>query len=137
MAVYLIAMVSSVVVHIPRYINAHPVAELASARYLEQEFGRGIKVAGTFRFTQRYVGYDYTYLEDAHGPDRGNDGLYFEKIKSSLEKNDVDYIIVGRLNLGNRPGSLLECGEVPPFLSCIREEDGVLVYKVNRQSGRK
>jgi hypothetical protein len=132
--VFLIVLGLSSARHMNWYIDTHPVKELEAAIKLEETFGSGITVLGTFPFFKRYVEYDYIELEDAFGEEQTSDSLYFRKVRRIAEEKNADYVIIGRLSLGSRPKALLFMNNVPSFLTPIYYDNDAVVYRVEKES---
>jgi hypothetical protein len=129
-AVFMLALFASTVLHLRMYVDAHPVRELEAARFIEQKYGSNLTVLGTFPYMQRYVKYGYHQLEDAYGEERIRPDLYVNKLKTVVEATRADYVVIGRLFLQNRPVELLHAENVPAFLEPILQNSDVVVYQV-------
>lgn len=129
-AVFLIALLLTTVVHVRMYVRAQPLGELDAARKIERLYGPDVTVLGTFPFMQRYVKYAYFKLEDADGRDARDGDAYLRRVRSIVEKRGADFVIVGEASLKGRPVILLDAEEVAPFLRPLFRGDGVVVYRV-------
>lgn len=134
-AVFMLALFVSTVLHLRMYVDAHPVRELEAACFIEQKYGSNVTVLGTFPYMQRYVKYSYHQLEDAYGEERIRPDLYVNRLKTVVAAARADYVIIGKLFLQNRPVGLLDLEHVPDFLDPILQNSDVVVYQVRKIEG--
>ena len=131
-AFFLIILCVTTLKQLPQFIARHPVKELEAALMLQENHGSEITVLGTFPFLQRYLQYNYYYLDDPHGDEVKRKNKYYTRLKANINEMQADYIIVGRLTLNGRPRELLATSgsDIPPFLKPIFHNDDVAVYEV-------
>lgn len=135
-AVFMIALLASTVVHMRMYVAAHPVAELEAARAIERKCGSDVTVLGTFPFMQRYVTYTYRWLDNATDEESGRSELYMARMKAIVGEADADFVIVGRLFLEKRPVELLTGADTEGFLEPVYRTADVVVYRVVKEGTR-
>ncbi|MBN2384163.1 glycosyltransferase family 39 protein [bacterium] len=114
------------------FITNHPVAELAKARILEQNYGQSITVAGRFPYIQRYVKFKYMRIPLPYGRKLLDYHVFYGSLQSFLLKNDVDFILISDVTAYGSMGHLLHYRSRPAFLDLIMQDEGVAVYKVNK-----
>ena len=131
-AVFLAALCCTSVKALPGFIESHPVKEVEAGIMLQKRYGSDLRVLGTFPFVGRHVKYWYDELERVHADERGNKAAYYNRLRKVLAEERVDYVIIGRLTIRDRPGELLTGAGVPPFLSLISRNGDTAVYRVVR-----
>jgi len=97
---------------LPVFVDRHPYAQVAALRSLAAEVPEGTVIAGVTPFLGRYVDRDYAYVHDAFGPETRDPELYYAALRERLTETGADYLLVGEIDLRDRPAALL--GEAPP-----------------------
>jgi len=131
-AIFLVALCLTTIVHTRRYVAVHPVRELEAAREIERDYGPDVTVIGTFPYMQRYVRYRYRELADASGDEIAQPGLYLNRLRTIVREEDADYLIIGKLFMKNRPLDLLAAEHVPDFLEPVLRNADVVVYRIKK-----
>jgi 4-amino-4-deoxy-L-arabinose transferase-like glycosyltransferase len=112
------------------FIKRHPVKEVETAVALQNEYGSGLRVLGTYPFSGRHVKYWYEELERFHADECGNEIAYYKRLGDIIRRERIDYLIIGKMTLNDRPTSLLSGSGTPSFLSPIIRNEDVTVYKI-------
>lgn len=131
-AVFMLSLCLTTAVHMRMYVAAHPVRELEAARAIERTQGRDLTVLGTFPYMQRYVKYRYLELADAEGEEIARPELYLERLRLTAQRENADFLIVGKLFMRNRPLGLLSGENVPDFLEPVSRDADVVVYRIQK-----
>lgn len=116
---------------LPAFIENHPDREIAVLRRLDASLPEGPALAGTSPFLGRYLERTYVDLPDAFGPEIAEPRLWFEKVAPLLRRARVEYLVAGRIDLRDRPPSLLAGPPAVSWLVLAGTEDGVTVWKVD------
>lgn len=120
---------------LPAFVQRHPYEEIAVLRRLDAALPAGVPVAGTSPFLGRYLhGRPYVDLPDAFGSEVNHPVRYYRKLQALLAGSGVRYLVIGQLDLRDRPRSLLLPVGTPPFpgIEPAPEESsrGVAVWRV-------
>jgi hypothetical protein len=97
---------------LPAFVAHHPYREVAVLKRLEGGLPAGVRLAGTSPFLGRYLHHEYLYVPDAFGREIPEPGLYYAKLASVLRGSGAVYLVVGEVDLRDRPPALL--GDRPP-----------------------
>jgi hypothetical protein len=116
---------------LPAFIERHPVREVATVRTLEAATPEGTVLAGTSPFLGRYVDRRYVDLPDAFGAEIVEPRRYYRRLHRLLAAEGVDYLVVGRLDLRDRPAGLLAERPPVPWLAPAGGDDEVRVWRVD------
>jgi 4-amino-4-deoxy-L-arabinose transferase-like glycosyltransferase len=101
---------------LPAFVQRHPYEEVAVLRRLDAALPPGVPVAGTSPFLGRYLhGRPYIDLPDAFGSEVDHPVLYYRKLEGLLAGSGVRYLVIGQLDLRDRPRNLLLPVGTPPF----------------------
>lgn len=114
---------------LPAFVDRHPVDEIATLRALEEELPEDRSLAGLTPFLDRYLERPYVALPDAFGDEVEDPALYFQRLRTILEEEDVAFVVTGPLDLRDRPVILLgaedpEAAGLPTWLVPWSPEDG-------------
>lgn len=115
---------------LPAFAANHPIAELAAARDLAAATPPGTVLAGTSPFLGRHLDRPWIALPDAFGPELADPTLYYARLHRLLTEEGVDYLIVGPVDLRDRPRSLLDEEAPVDWLDLARQEGDVRVWRV-------
>jgi len=115
---------------LPAFAAHHPYAQVAALRSLAAEVPEGTVIAGVTPFLGRYVDREYVYVHDAFGPEIEDPELYYRTLRERLEETGAGYLLVGAMDLRDRPAALL--GEAPPvpWLEPSRGDGEVRIWRV-------
>lgn len=111
------------------FVDRHPYAEIAAARRLERECGSSIRVAGTFAVTDRYTKFEFHHLRR---PMTGEtDAEYHAFLEKFLRERAVEFLLVGRVSLRERPEELWTGIGGPVSIEVYRRDTDVVVYRLS------
>lgn len=136
-AVFLAITAGSTIRDLAGFIDRHPLQEVQTAVMLQKKYGPQIRVLSTFPFIHRHVNYWCQELDDAYGDEVRDEQKYFSKLRALLQSKRIEFIIIGRLTIGDRPRRLLTMRGIPPFLSPVVQSEDVVVYKIVQASPSK
>ncbi|HVT60234.1 MAG TPA: glycosyltransferase family 39 protein [Thermoanaerobaculia bacterium] len=122
---------------LPAFIARHPYVEVATLRQLDRALPPGAALGGTSPFLGRYL-HDRRYLAlpDAFGPEIAQPELYFEHLHRLLQSSRVAYLVIGAVDLRDRPPSLAAAPPAPspaPWLIRAAAGRGATVWRVALQ----
>ena len=115
---------------LPAFVANHPRQELAALRQLDRSAPPGAALASTPPFLERYLEHPYVAIPDAFSPEIERPGLYFEKLRPLLEEKGVAFLVVGPLDLRDRPRSLLETTAPVPWLEPVGRRGEAVIWRV-------
>lgn len=115
---------------LPAFVERHPVREVAAVRQLAAATPPGTVLAGTSPFLGRYVDRRYVDLPDAFGPEIAAPELYYRRLRRLVAAEGIDYLVVGRLDLRDRPTSLLAEAPPVPWLAPAGGYEEVRIWRV-------
>ncbi len=118
---------------LPAFIERHPEWEIATLLNLERQLPADTRFAGTSPFLGRYLSRPYLAIPDAFGPEVNNPRLYLDRLERLLREQNVGYLVVGEIDLRDRPKALLESKPLAPWLRPVARGRGIMVWRV-RQS---
>jgi hypothetical protein len=121
---------------LPAFVAHHPVREVAVVRQLAAAKPPGTVLAGTSPFLGRYVDRRYVDLPDAFGPEIAEPERYYARLERLLAAEEVDYLVVGRLDLRDRPAGLLAQRPPVPWLAPAGGDENVRVWRVTADRSR-
>ncbi|MFC1851156.1 ArnT family glycosyltransferase [candidate division CSSED10-310 bacterium] len=128
--IFLVVSGAATVPHLQQFIQRHPLAELAAARFLQENYGAEISVLGSVPTLGRYVNYKYSTSPPGTAKTKKNKAQYYLKLRQLIIDEDVDYLIVGSHSLRNRPPDLVHGKNLPPFLHPLSLSGEVVIYQV-------
>jgi hypothetical protein len=119
---------------LPAFVAHHPYREVAVLRQLDASLPPGVPVAGTSPFLGRYADRrPYVDLPDAFGPEVSHPALYYRKLAGLLARSGARYLVIGEVDLRDRPRALLTA-QAPPMPGLERDPrrsgQGVAVWRV-------
>jgi hypothetical protein len=128
--VFLAVLLAGTVHELRQFIARHPMTELRAAQELELEYGDAITIFGTSPFSHR--GIDCAYIHFNSFVTRVGDATqsFYERLELTIEEEHPDFIIVGRMTLGDVPLEMLSGAGIPDYLEAIVRTDDVVVYRV-------
>lgn len=137
LAAVLLLAVKTAFFRLPAFVQRHPYLEVAVLRSLEGRVGPAEALAGTSPSLGRYVEREYVYIPDAFGPEVEAPGLYLAKIRPLLQEKNCRYLVVGRVDLRDRPRELLAPIPPAPWLERAGGDGRVAIWRVllNREDG--
>jgi 4-amino-4-deoxy-L-arabinose transferase-like glycosyltransferase len=97
---------------LPAFVANHPYPEVSILRRLDTDLPAGTSLAGTSPFLGRYLTHRYVGIPDAFGPEIAEPRLYLDRLRRLLAASGATYLVVGEIDLRDRPRSLL--GPAPP-----------------------
>ncbi len=115
---------------LPAFIDRHPTLEIATLRRLEGALPAGTRLAGTSPFLGRYLTHPYVAIPDAFGPELRDPRLYLTRLERIARAERIAYLVVGELDLRDRPKSLLGPEPPAPWLTPVERGTGVAVWRV-------
>jgi Dolichyl-phosphate-mannose-protein mannosyltransferase len=116
---------------LPAFIARHPYVEVAALRRLDGGLPDGAALGGSSPFLGRYLRHRYVGLPDAFGPETRRPDLYFARLRPLLRQAGVAYLVIGEVDLRERPRGLLGPGAPVPWLAPAGGgERGVAVWRV-------
>jgi 4-amino-4-deoxy-L-arabinose transferase-like glycosyltransferase len=107
---------------LPAFAERHPYATVEVLRGLAAASPPGTVLAGTSPFLGRYLDRPYLYVPDAFGPEVADPDRYYAELRRVLTAGGADYLVAGRVDLRDRPASLL--GEAPPVPWLVTVPEG-------------
>lgn len=115
---------------LPAFVDRHPYLEIATLRHFEGKLPPGSRLGGTSPFLDRYLNHPYVAIPDAFGPELREPGLYLERLERLVRTERIAYLVVGVLDLRDRPRTLL--GPKPPasWLVPVEQRAGIMVWRV-------
>lgn len=120
---------------LPAFVERHPYLEIATLRHLEGKLPPGTRLGGTSPFLDRYLTHPYVEIPDAFGPELRDPSLYLEKLERFVRAQRISYLVVGKLDLRDRPESLLVPAPPARWLVPVERGTGVLAWRVRDRSG--
>ncbi len=102
---------------LPVFVANHPYTEVAVLRRLDARLPAGASLAGTSPFLDRYLTHPYLAIPDAFGPDVAQPALYLDRLHDLLAASGAAYLVVGEVDLRDRPRSLLGPSPPAPWLA--------------------
>ena len=116
---------------LPAFVEHHPYLEMATLRRMERKLPAGTRFAGTSPFLERYLTHPYVAIPDAFGPELREPRLYLERLERLVRSERIAYLVVGVLDLRDRPRSLL--GPKPPasWLVPVEQRAGIMVWRAH------
>ncbi|MEP7010450.1 MAG: hypothetical protein ABJC13_09030 [Acidobacteriota bacterium] len=115
---------------LPAFADRHPYLEIAILRHLEQSLPPGARLGGTSPFVGRYLHHPYVGIPDAFGPELREPRLYLERLERLARTERISYLVVGELDLRDRPKGLLGPKPPAPWLVPIERGAGVAAWRV-------
>jgi hypothetical protein len=115
---------------LPAFVAHHPYGEVATLERLDAGLPSGARLAGSSPFLGRYLHHGYLNVPDAFGPEVADPALYYAKLARVLEGAGVVYLVVGEVDLRDRPVSLLGERAPVPWLSPVEKRHGVATWRV-------
>lgn len=115
---------------LPAFVDNHPYREVAAAQELAASSPPGTVLAGTSPFLGRYLDRPWIALPDAFGPEIADPSRYYARIRTLAAAHGVDYLVVGRVDLRDRPPSLLADEPAVSWLSPAGGDGDVRVWRV-------
>jgi len=118
---------------LPAFVAEHAYGEVAALRELAARTPPDSVLAGVSPFLGRYLDDPsrYLYVPDAFGEEVDHPDLYYRKLHRLLAEAGATYLVVGPVDLRDRPGSLLLPREaVPGLRDGESRESGVVVWRV-------
>jgi hypothetical protein len=116
-ALVLLLAVKTFGFRVPAFVAHHPYREVATLKRLDVDLPPGARLAGTSPFLGRYLRHGYLNLPDAFGPEVTNPALYYAKLARFLHGSGVVDLVVGEVDLRDRPAALLEDRAPVPWLA--------------------
>ena len=108
---------------LPAFGARHPYGEIAALRALEDSASPSSALAGTSPFLGRYLDRHYVALPDAFGPEKSEPSIWFDRLKTFLAIENVEFLVVSEIDLRDRPASLLGATPPTPWLERVPTED--------------
>jgi hypothetical protein len=121
---------------LPVFAADHPYREVEVLRQMESSLPGPTVLAGTSPFLGRYLHHRYVDLPDAFGSEIQHPELYYRRLDALLRREDVAYVVVGTIDLRDRPEALISGSQAIPGLALVRREEGIAVWKVNLDGTR-
>ncbi len=115
---------------LPAFVDRHPSLEIATLRRIEGALPPGTRLAGTSPFLERYLSHPYVTIPDAFGPELRDPRLYLARLERIARTERIAYLVVGELDLRDRPKSLLGPESPAPWLVPVERGAGVVVWRV-------
>ncbi len=118
---------------LPAFVDRHPYLEVATLRRFEGTLPPGTRLGGTSPFLDRDLTHPYVGIPDAFGPELSDPRLYVERLERLARTERIAYLVVGELDLRDRPRSLL--GPKPPasWLVPVEQGAGIMVWRVSNR----
>jgi hypothetical protein len=129
-ALVLLLAVKTFGFRLPAFVAHHPYREVATLKRLDAALPPGAELAGSSPFLGRYLHHEYLNLPDAFGPEVTNPALYYAKLARFLHGSGVAYLVVGAVDLRDRPAALLGDRAPVPWLAPVEKRRGVAVWRV-------
>jgi len=115
---------------LPAFVLHHPTEDVATLRRLEATLARGLPLAGTSPFLDRYLTHPYVAIPDAFGEETRNGSAYLDRLVTTLRGRRVAYLVIGSADLRDRPVALLGLGDAPNGLALVERTPRLTVWKV-------
>ncbi len=115
---------------LPAFVDRHPYWEVATLRQIERKLPPGTRLGGTSLFLDRYLTHPYVAIPDAFGPELHEPRLYLERLKHLVRAERIDYLVIGELDLRDRPKSLIGLAPPAPWLVPVERGAGGVVWRV-------
>jgi len=115
---------------LPAFVRHHPYEDVAALRRLEATIPRGLPLAGTSPFLDRYLTHPYVAIPDAFGDEVLNGTAYLERMVSTLRGRRVAYLVVSAADLRDRPAALLGAAAAPAGLELVERTPRLTVWRV-------
>ncbi len=115
---------------LPAFVAHHPYREVATLKRLDTGLPPGARLAGSSPFLGRYLHHEYLNVPDAFGPEVRNPALYYAKLARVLSGSGVAYLVVGEVDLRDRPAALLGDQAPVPWLKPAGVGRGVATWQV-------
>ncbi|HEX2163748.1 MAG TPA: hypothetical protein VHM02_07350, partial [Thermoanaerobaculia bacterium] len=115
---------------LPAFVARHPVREVAAARELAAASPPGTVLAGTSPFLGRYLDRRYVDLPDAFGPETAAPARYYRRLARLVATEGIDFLVIGRLDLRDRPPALLGAEPPVPWLAPAGGDERVRIWRV-------
>jgi hypothetical protein len=115
---------------LPAFVDRHPYLEVAALHRIERKLAPGTRLGGTSPFLERYLTHPYVAIPDAFGPELREPRLYLEKLERLVRTERIAYLVVGELDLRDRPIVLLGSQPPAPWLEAVERGPGVVVWRV-------
>jgi hypothetical protein len=131
-AAVLVLAVKTFGFRLPAFIADHPYVEVATLQRLDAVTPASATLAGSSPFLGRYLRHRYVDLPDAFGAEIRDPRLYYAKLGRWLRAEGVAYLVIGQLDLRDRPRTLLGVSPAVPWLRPVAASRGVTVWKVER-----
>ncbi|MEM7480483.1 MAG: glycosyltransferase family 39 protein [Acidobacteriota bacterium] len=132
----LLLAVKTFVFRLPAFVERHPYAELAALQELEVRLQPGEALAGAMPFAGRSLDVPYLPLPDGIGPLQEPEA-YFEWLNQAVDEHSVAFVVIGALELRQRPPSLLAPAtrdrSPMPALRLVKAGENLSVWRVERQ----
>ncbi|HEV7668024.1 MAG TPA: glycosyltransferase family 39 protein [Thermoanaerobaculia bacterium] len=115
---------------LPAFVDRHPYLEVATLRRIENSLPPGTRLGGTSPFLDRYLAHPYVAIPDAFGPELREPRLYLDRLEHIVRTERITYLVMGKLDLRDRPRSLLGPEPPAPWLVPVQRGAGVVVWRV-------
>ena len=116
---------------LPAFVDRHPYLEIAALRRIEHKLPPGTRLGGTSPFLERYLTHPYVAPPDAFGPELREPRLYLEKLERLVRTERISYLVLGELDLRDRPTALLGPKPPVPWLVPVEQGRGIMVWRVS------
>jgi 4-amino-4-deoxy-L-arabinose transferase-like glycosyltransferase len=116
---------------LPAFVAHHPNREVAILERLDRELPPGAALAGSSPYLGRYLRHPYLYLPDAFGPEVGDPRLYFRKLGARLAGSGVAFLVIGGIDLRDRPPALAGAAAPVPWLRPVLQAPGVAIWRLD------
>jgi hypothetical protein len=112
-------VVKTALFRLPAFVAEHPYGEVAALRELAARTPPGSVLAGTSPFLGRYLDDPsrYLYVPDAFGAEVDHPDLYYRKLRRLLADAGAAYLVVGPVDLRDRPEGLVLTLPPVPWLA--------------------
>lgn len=115
---------------LPAFVANHPYPELAALRELDRIAPPGTALAATPPFLDRHLAHPYVAIPDAFGAEIARPELYFAKLRPLLEEKRAEFLVIGPLDLRDRPKALLAPPAPVPWLEPAGKRGEVMLWRV-------
>jgi len=121
------------------HVEGHPVREIRALMELEKLNGSDIVVAGDlpFQFLERYVAFDYMFLNKIGGSKWKDYDSFCQALKSKLVEKKVNWVLLTREPRYRETENVfmqkLKQGVPPPFLELVLQDKNFFIYKVRTE----